>query len=282
MATITVTEHGIYDPTYLANWMLGDIYSFSSTAVKIWNSANSSTSYLGTYTGSFFRSSNGNISGTVTGFTFTYQSAAYTIITIEGLNLDAAQVFSAVQNRSLDALLSLVLSGDNTFNLQNLQTMYGAGHVVDSYGGNDTIYGSIGNDFIDGGAGSDLLYGGIGNDRLYGGIDNDTLVGGPGADVLNGGPGQDTFQDTQAGLNGDTITDFGRGDRIVVSDASVGMNVALSGNHLTFGSSILTLSDLHNASLTISAAPEGGMQIVFDGPPIIVSTGSPVDLFPAG
>ena len=43
---------------------------------------------------------------------------------------------------------------------------------------------------------------------------------------LTGGVGNDTFQDTLAGLNGDTITDFSAGDKIVITNASlVGIHV---------------------------------------------------------
>src|SRR5206468_8257398 len=52
------------------------------------------------------------------------------------------------------------------------------------------------------------------NDRMDGFAGNDTITGGLGADILTGGGGNDVFQDTAAGLNGDTITDCGAGDRI--------------------------------------------------------------------
>ena len=48
------------------------------------------------------------------------------------------------------------------------------------------------------------------------------LTGGvQGADSLTGGAATDTFRDTAAGLNGNTITDFAAGDRIVITDATL-------------------------------------------------------------
>jgi hypothetical protein len=99
---------------------------------------------------------------------------------------------------------------------------------------------------------------------------------------LTGGNGNDVFLDTIANFSGDTITDFARGDRIVLTDANLGLAVALavgsSGSQLTFGSTSLFLSNVSNPSIAIGAAPEGGVQIFFGGPPIIVSSA----IVPAG
>ena len=48
--------------------------------------------------------------------------------------------------------------------------------------------------------------------------------------------------------------------------------VASSGSQITFGSMSLFLSNVRNPSIAFSAAPEGGVQIVFGGPPIISSS----------
>ena len=134
--------------------------------------------------------------------------------------------------------------------------------------GNDTIFGGGGNDVIAGGIGNDVIDGGAGDDILTGGVH--------GADLLTGGAGADTFRDTSAGLDGDTITDFARGDRIVLTDATLGLAVGLtvgsSGSQLTYGSASIFLSNVRNPSIAVSAAPEGGVQIVFGGPPIIISS----------
>lgn len=134
-----------------------------------------------------------------------------------------------------------------------------------------------GDDVISGGNGNDMIAGGIRNDVIDGGTGDDILTGGiRGTDLLTGGAGADTFRDTAAGLNGDTITDFAMGDRIVVSDATLGLAVGLvtgpSGSQLTFGTTSLFLSNVRNPSLAIGAAPEGGVQISFGGPAIVISS----------
>lgn len=117
--------------------------------------------------------------------------------------------------------------------------------------------------------------GGSGADTLIGNGAANILSGRSGSDSLTGGSGADVFRDTLANLGGDTITDFARGDRIVLTDATLGMSAGLSagpsGSHLTFGSNSLFLSDLRNPSLTVATAAEGGVQISMGGPPIILS-----------
>lgn len=49
----------------------------------------------------------------------------------------------------------------------------------------------------------------------------DLLFGGAGADTLTGGGGNDTFSGSVSNLDGDTITDFSIGDRLVVEDADL-------------------------------------------------------------
>ena len=103
------------------------------------------------------------------------------------------------------------------------------------------------------------------NDTVFGGEGDDQLSGLAGVDTLTGGAGADTFRDTSVGLNGDTITDFARGDRIVLTDATLGLTVGLivgsSGSQLTYGSTSLFLSNVRNPSIAFSAAAEGGVQI---------------------
>ena len=118
--------------------------------------------------------------------------------------------------------------------------------------------------------------GGSGADTLIGNGAANILSGQGGSDTLTGGSGGDVFRDTIANLGGDTITDFARGDRIVLTDATLGLTVGLivgsSGSQITFGSTSLLLSDARNPSIAFSAAPEGGVQIFLGGPPIIVSS----------
>ena len=118
--------------------------------------------------------------------------------------------------------------------------------------------------------------GGSGADTLIGNGVANVLSGRGGSDILTGGNGNDVFQDTIANFNGDTITDFARGDRIVLTNATLGFAVGLavgsSGSQLTFGSTSLFLSNVLSPSIAIGAATEGGVQIFFGGPPIIYSS----------
>ena len=69
--------------------------------------------------------------------------------------------------------------------------------------------------------GADVLMGGAGNDILSGEGGDDRLAGDLGLDSLNGGDGADTFLYAAVGESRaqavDTITDFGAGDHIDVS-----------------------------------------------------------------
>ena len=122
-----------------------------------------------------------------------------------------------------------------------------------------------------------VIIGNQGSNALVGLGGADMLRGGAGPDVLSGGAGNDTFKDSAASLNGDTITDFSRGDRIVITDAALtGFTYQLFGTQLVFAGGSVTLSNLHYASIYASAAPEGGVQITFSSPPIVLSAGAPV------
>lgn len=68
--------------------------------------------------------------------------------------------------------------------------------------GDDKLFGLAGNDTLDGGTGDDWLDGGKGNDLLTGGVGND-----------------DFFFDNKATSGFDRITDFGKGDRLLVNRA---------------------------------------------------------------
>jgi Ca2+-binding RTX toxin-like protein len=135
---------------------------------------------------------------------------------------------------------------------------------------------SVGNVVIARGTVIENAIGGSGADRLIGNSAANLLSGRSGNDTLTGGDGSDVFRDAVANFGGDTITDFARGDRIVLTDATLGLTVGLtagaSGSQLTFGSTALLLSEVRNPSFQFGAAPEGGVQIYFGGPPIILST----------
>lgn len=91
-----------------------------------------------------------------------------------------------------------------------------------------SILGSNSADTFKGSAGNDLILGNGGDDVLNGGAGNDTISGGTGLDTLTGGAGSDVFKDTVANLTGDTVTDFGLGDKIQISNLAFSPSVSLS------------------------------------------------------
>ncbi|WP_374147049.1 FG-GAP-like repeat-containing protein [Sphingomonas sp. 28-63-12] len=151
--------------------------------------------------------------------------------------------------------------------------------------GRDLLLGDAGDDTLDGGAdddslfgfdGNDQLAGGDGKDNLYGESGDDVLTGGAGVDILTGGPGADRFRDTAAGLSGDTIADFGPGDRIIITDAVVaGFRYGLSGNMLTFTGGSLTLSTLPTGyNLGAKPAAGGGVELAWSSPFVVAARGA--------
>jgi len=125
-----------------------------------------------------------------------------------------------------------------------------------------SVNGSYGNLAIGRGVVIENAIGGGGYDTILGNSANNRLTGGLGIDTLTGGAGSDTFQDTRAGLNGDTITDFGVGDRIIISDATFAdFSFELIGNTLTYSGGSLTLSTPLIGGLVARAASGGGVEL---------------------
>jgi Ca2+-binding RTX toxin-like protein len=125
------------------------------------------------------------------------------------------------------------------------------------------LYGTSASDTLNGNASVEVLFGLAGNDVLNAGGGNDILTGGAGADTLTGGAGSDVFKDTAANMSGDTITDFGIGDRIVITDANIaGFSFILSGHTLTYTGGSLTLGSVPSGTIVASAAAGGGVQLM--------------------
>ncbi|MCA1652600.1 MAG: FG-GAP-like repeat-containing protein, partial [Sphingomonadales bacterium] len=133
----------------------------------------------------------------------------------------------------------------------------------DSYnGGSGVLQGTL-----YAGAGNDLLIGGSATDTFVGGDGDDMLTGGGGADTLTGGAGNDSFRDSAAGHSGDTITDFARGDHLIVTDASLaGFTFSLSGTTLNYTGGSLTLANAPTGTLVATAAAGGGVDLHFTSP----------------
>ena len=211
------------------------------------------------------------------------------------------QVADIIARGNLYGLSTTTRLGDTTYGFNNTSgreafdaglhpnvayTIFDSGGVdtldYSGFGGNQRInlnpeafsnVGSlVGNVVIARGTIIENAFGGSGADTIIGNGVANVLSGRGGSDLLTGGGGNDTFLDTAFNLNGDTITDFARSDRIVITDAALGLNFGWTGSVLTYGATQIGLSNLLAVSVHIGAAPEGGVQIVFDNVPIIFSS----------
>jgi Ca2+-binding RTX toxin-like protein len=159
---------------------------------------------------------------------------------VENANEGTDQIYASVSFGVFDNVENLTLTGADT---------------IDGWGN------QLNNKLI-GNSAANSLFGNDGNDTLVGGGGNDALTGGGGADTLTGGAGNDTFLDTADGLNGDTITDYSAGERIVIADANLaGFTASLSGGVLTYTGGSLTLNNWSTGDVIVGAAAEGGVQI---------------------
>jgi uncharacterized protein len=110
--------------------------------------------------------------------------------------------------------------------------------VAESFGGttdNDTIIGDAGDNVIDAGAGDDIVNGGLGRDTI-------TL-----------GAGADTVRSLLSELLGDTITDFGREDRILIQNSDLHRS-----DFTVTGSGATTALSFGGGTLNLSAGLSGG------------------------
>src|SRR5206468_7113343 len=104
--------------------------------------------------------------------------------------------------------------------------------------------------------------GGSSVDTIVGNSVNNVITGNIGPDTLTGGAGNDTFRDTEGGHNGDTISDFSAGDKIVFTDATLSnFSFSLGGHTLSFTNGSLTLTNIPAGRIVVSAAPGGGVQL---------------------
>ena len=88
----------------------------------------------------------------------------------------------------------------------------------------NNIIGTDEDDYIEGLAGADKLYGNDGNDSLWGGAGNDTLYGGDGNDTFIYTPGEGK----------DVISDFTKGDQIMILSGDSYKKESASGDDVTF------------------------------------------------
>jgi len=141
---------------------------------------------------------------------------------------------------------------------------------LDSVGGTDVLDGGDGDDLIQvsgrgvtlalGGAGNDSITSSSAADTLSGGLGDDLLRAGGADDLLVGGAGNDTYSGSASDHDGDTISGFAVGDRIVVTGADLSsLNGTSAAGTLAVGiGQTLTLAGISSASGTLAASFSGG------------------------
>jgi hypothetical protein len=176
-------------------------------------------------------------------------------------DIGSASVTVGVDNLTFEPLpgatgitLTLASTGVHTVSLADYATGQGVPITVD---GNDL---------------GDTFRANDGGDTFVGGAGNDTIVPGAGTDMLTGGAGANVFTGTAANLNGDTITDFVRGDKIIITDADPAhFAFHVSGTTLSFDPNTsasatfdtITLSNAPTAAITAHADAASGVDLSF-------------------
>ena len=232
MARIWTYQH-YYDDF---DWVWdGHVEAFAADLIEVsFMDSLSSPSWQGLATGQFRQGPGGQISGTVTGYTFSFQNTL--IYSFEGANLSAARLFALMEADS-PALLAYVLSQRDVFDLSGYSDTargYAGNDVLNGNAGNDRLAGDAGRDRVLGGSGDDTLQGGAGRDTLRGDSGDDVLEGGTGADLMSGGYGADRFvfarpADSRPGAM-DRVQDFGRAEGDVIDLMALDAQRGVRGN----------------------------------------------------
>jgi hypothetical protein len=179
--------------------------------------------------------------------------------TVYGFNSNAGGVYNAGSYYNV-ALTIFDSGGNDTIDYSNVNPSQLINLNPESF---SNVNGYKGNLAIGRGVIIENAIGGFGFDTIIGNAIDNILTGGANADTLTGGAGSDTFKDTAAGLNGDTITDFSAGDKIVITDATLaGFAFSVSDHTLTYTGGSLTLTSVASGTIVATAAAGGGVQLM--------------------
>lgn len=176
-----------------------------------------------------------------TGFYDGFSERFYGPAPVVPLSSSGDDIADAVSSALLEITGDVTFSGDATAQLIEgsdiVDGLLGLGgdDTIRGLGGDDLLDGGTDRDLLEGGAGNDELRGGTGNDTLLGEAGNDTLIGGLGIDELTGSAGSDVFRGALSELGGDTVTDLGADDLLVIA------NSLLTGDDFIFNSGAGTL-----------------------------------------
>lgn len=152
---------------------------------------------------------------------------------------------------SSDVVISLATGGGASFGGQKAFSIQRGTAIENAVSGdgNDRLSGNAMGNMLVGMRGNDKLYGLAGNDVLDGGTGTDWLEGGVGNDTLSGGLGDDSFFFDNKGTSGkDRITDFGTGDRLLLTAA---LNDGTGDGIITFGSNNVLNLDRRSSGDTL-------------------------------
>nr|WP_245454889.1 cadherin domain-containing protein [Mesorhizobium sp. M3A.F.Ca.ET.080.04.2.1] len=165
------------------------------------------------------------------------------------------------------------------------------GWTFSNWSSNDSIFmgGSVSADTLIGSSQADEIQGNFGNDILIGGDGDDQLAGQYDVDTLTGGAGVDTFAGSVTDWNGDRITDYEYGEKIMVAFGSASLSdyrlrttatdsfIDIDGNgDGAFDSTIVLSGQVHGTLTVIAAADPNYAQLVItpNTAPAITSNGA--------
>ncbi|MFB9985771.1 cadherin-like domain-containing protein, partial [Mesorhizobium kowhaii] len=194
-----------------------------------------------------------------------------------GLSMDASVVGNAGANA-----ISISMDAPGTLDI--------GAWTFSNWSSNDSIFmgGSSSADTLIGSSQADEIQGNFGNDILIGGDGDDQLAGQYDVDTLTGGAGVDTFAGSVTDWNGDRITDYEYGEKIMVAFGSASASdyrlrttatdsfIDIDGNgDGTFDSTIVLSGQIHGTLTVIAAANPDYAQLVItpNTAPAITSNG---------
>ncbi len=123
---------------------------------------------------------------------------------------------------SIDGIEMVNMTGGNSNNFINANSVTSIDTIINSQAGNDTIRGGAAKDIINAGADDDVVIAGAGNDNIKGDTGNDSLNGGAGDDTLVGSAGNDTIV---GGSGFDLLLESGNSDFILTNNSLVGNGI---------------------------------------------------------
>lgn len=211
----TVVYYGTPDPDFGVSYI-------EVTPTRITVALNGLVS---TYTGAITVSAGAAVGGTITGYSLTQGSRQ--LVTVEGLNVPAADLYRLAASNDADGVARLMFGGsDQIWGSAVGEAIIAAGgaDTVIALDGDDTVFGGDGADDVNGNVGRDVVAGDAGADWVRGGKDNDTILGGDGDDPhVNGNLGDDLVfgeagHDSVFGGQGNDYVSGGAGDDSLSGD----------------------------------------------------------------